>query len=216
MDLKNSKRKKNGFTMVELLAVVAILGVIVAIAVPVSLSYVRNSRDKAFYLNVQEIVKKVKMEHELNIARHCYHNISIEDIEDSESANLENFNQISDQTIGDLKLVSLVDKDKVEHLSILSYLDDNDKIKYAVLAKEKDTDNWIDVLDFDGTTSEKSSWKDNGASYVINILSNAGFDDDGYNDEEDKLSTSFGSGKNKLENYKNDYQKCKIDFKEGN
>ena len=214
MKLKNSKRSKNGFTMVELLAVVAILGVIVAIAVPVSLSYVRNSRDKAFYLNVQEIVKKVKMENELNRARHCYYNV---DVKEEKEVSVDSMNQVAKHSQNELELLSLISEDKISHLSILSYEDNNGKTKYAVLAHEKETGDWMDVLDFDSTTSEKTSWNDFGASYIISTLN--GTTNRVTNSDASEIENTFGTGAykiNGLSKYQEDIEKCTLDFKEGN
>lgn len=215
MKFKHSKRRKNGFTMVELLAVVAILGVIVAIAVPVSLSYVRNSRDKAFYLNVQEIVKKVKMENELHRGRHCYYNITEDEIATGTSnTRTENAEDVANQT--EQELVKLIGEN-IKNIAILSY-EDNGKTKYAVLAQEKETGDWMDVLDFDSTTSEKTSWDDFGASYVINKLS-SNTNSRGTNSDASEIGNTFGTELNKingLSKYQADIEKCTLDFKEGN
>ena len=214
MKLKNSKRRKNGFTMVELLAVVAILGVIVAIAVPVSLSYVRNSRDKAFYLNVQEIVKKVKMENELNRARHCYYNV--------DATEASGIDEVSQDSISESALLSLMDFDKIQHLSILSYEGTDGKTKYAVLAQEKETGDWMDVLDFDSTTSEKTSWDNYGASYAISNLGGT-ISRENLSPQSDDIYNTFKTAEegstanvNQLSHYQADIEKCTLDFKEGN
>ena len=45
--LRKAMRKEDGFTLVELLAVIVILGIILAIAIPAIGNVIQNSRDKA-------------------------------------------------------------------------------------------------------------------------------------------------------------------------
>lgn len=201
MNKINSKRKKNGFTMVELLAVVALLAVIAAIVIPVSLNYVKRSKENAFYLNVQEIVKKVKEENELNRVKHCYYNYDLED---------------EDNTI------DLSNYDNIKHLTILSYVDnENEKTKYAVYASEKETEEIIDAYDFDKITSEKNTWNNKGEVILLtNALKdqNSGEENSGKTDEklELLLQTFQKDNSNQISNYIDNKNKCQVNLKEGN
>lgn len=68
---------KNGFTLVELLAVIVILATIVMIAAPNVSTYLENSRKKAFVLNAKQVVEAVSNDALLNGNKNAY---NIEDI----------------------------------------------------------------------------------------------------------------------------------------
>ncbi len=68
---------KNGFTLVELLAVIVILATIVMIAAPNVSTYLENSRKKAFVLNAKQVVEAVSNDVLLNGNKNAY---NIEDI----------------------------------------------------------------------------------------------------------------------------------------
>lgn len=53
-------RKKNGFTLVELLAVIVVLAIIMVIAIPAVLEAMNNARRQSFILYVDKVVKDVQ------------------------------------------------------------------------------------------------------------------------------------------------------------
>jgi len=53
---KQSKKKKKAFTLIELLAVIIILGILMIIAIPSVTSYINNSRKSAYVDTVKEVV----------------------------------------------------------------------------------------------------------------------------------------------------------------
>ncbi len=71
------KLNKNGFTLVELLAVIVILATIIMIAAPNVSTYLENSRKKAFVLNAKQVVESVSNDALINGGKTAY---NIEDI----------------------------------------------------------------------------------------------------------------------------------------
>ena len=58
--------QKRGFTLVELLAVIVILGIALTIAVPATTSYIEDYKEAAFFTNVQLIVNEIKQKETIN------------------------------------------------------------------------------------------------------------------------------------------------------
>lgn len=71
------KLNKNGFTLVELLAVIVILATIVMIAAPNVTGYLENSRKKSYVLNAKAVVEAVSNDILMNGSKTAY---NIEDI----------------------------------------------------------------------------------------------------------------------------------------
>lgn len=57
--------KKNGFTLIEVVAVIIIIGVVMLIAVPSVLEYIRNSDDEAYASNAMAYVETVRAEYSM-------------------------------------------------------------------------------------------------------------------------------------------------------
>lgn len=58
---KNVLRNEKGLTLLELLAVIVILGIIAAIAIPSIGGIIKNSKDKAHYANAQLIIDATRL-----------------------------------------------------------------------------------------------------------------------------------------------------------
>lgn len=64
--LKHLKKEK-GFTLVELLAVIVILGIIAAIAVPMIGNVINDSKDKAILADAQTILNAAKLKYSTDL-----------------------------------------------------------------------------------------------------------------------------------------------------
>ena len=58
-NLKETKKNKKGFTLVELMIVVVIMAILVAVAVPIYSAVTANSRKKTCYANQRMIVEQL-------------------------------------------------------------------------------------------------------------------------------------------------------------
>lgn len=117
------KINKKGFTLVELLAVIVILGVLLLIAVPSVNNIITNSRKKAFLSQVKLAVENVQTTASIekeSISGTCY--IKISDINLDRGVWADNTGYIK------------VEKDSNGNLVIEPYVSDNSK-KFSVSIK---------------------------------------------------------------------------------
>ena len=117
-------RKKDGFTLVELLAVIVILAIILVIAVPKITDTIKNSKIASFESSAKTIAsqaEKKKMEKEI--------------LEDTGSINCSDVVKLNDTDYGNCSItfdgntakVSLIGKGKFEGLAIINGTKDNAK-----------------------------------------------------------------------------------------
>ena len=115
-------KKKNGFTLVELLAVIVILAVILVIAVPKITDTIKNSKIASFESSAKTIAaqaEKKKMENEI--------------LEDAGSINCSDVVKLNDTDYGNCSItfdgntakVTLVGKGKFEGLSVINGTKEN-------------------------------------------------------------------------------------------
>ena len=115
-------KKKNGFTLVELLAVIVILAIILVIAVPKITDTIKNSKIASFESSVKTIAaqaEKKKMENEI--------------LEDAGSINCSDVVKLNDTDYGNCSIsfdgntakVTLVGKGKFEGLSVINGTKEN-------------------------------------------------------------------------------------------
>ena len=117
-------KKQNGFTLVELLAVIVILAIILVIAVPKITDTIKNSKIASFESSAKTIAaqaEKKKMENEI--------------LEDTGSINCSDVVKLNDTDYGNCSItfdgntakVSLIGKGKFEGLAIINGTKDNAK-----------------------------------------------------------------------------------------
>lgn len=67
--------KDDGFTLVELLAVIAILGLILTISIPIVGNYLQSSKEKSFFISAKSILREVEY---VDIDESNYEKISLD------------------------------------------------------------------------------------------------------------------------------------------
>ncbi len=58
--MKNLKNNKKGFTLIELLAVIVILAILVAVAIPAVMRYLATSREDTFRTNASRAIETIR------------------------------------------------------------------------------------------------------------------------------------------------------------
>lgn len=131
--MKKVCTNKRGFTLTELLVVIAILAVVLLIAVPTASNYINNSKKKAFFVSVSNIVNAIKPEQILNQTDTCIYNYST----DKENQN-----------------------ENIKTLYVLAHKDSElDKVVYSVFASMDGVSTAIDIYDFSSlNTNNVEQW----------------------------------------------------------
>lgn len=120
--MKNKKTNKKGFTLTELLAVIAILAILLLIAIPVVSNYIDKSKKQAFFVSVSNIVNAINPEQVLNEKEMCIYDYSKD----------EN-NQVED----------------IKSMYVLAHKNpENNKTIYSVFASMDGISTTIDIYDF--------------------------------------------------------------------
>lgn len=142
MKIKNIK----AFTLVEVLAVIVVLGILLLIAVPSATKYIENSKRKAFFTSVSNIVNKIKPENLIEEKDFCMYNYSVDKENQTEN---------------------------IDSMYVLAHKE-NDKIIYSVYAQRTEETVDINIYDFNTLNiNEMDNWiqKDEKSysSYLIDL-----------------------------------------------
>lgn len=121
-------KKQNGFTLVEVLAVIVILAIIMAIAVPIVTNQINSSRKKAFFASVNGLLDNLKPAAVLEGHDYCYYNYSKD---------------------------SLNKTDNVKEMYVLAYKENNN-IVYSVYAQGSNEEDLINTDNFKSLSMDKS------------------------------------------------------------
>lgn len=102
-------KKKNGFTLVELLAVIVVLAIIMIIAIPSVLEVMANARKSSFVLYVEKMVKDVQTQYmydanggELHGKGYYVYNIK-EDLNLTSTGNYEGYILVNASNVDDVQ-----------------------------------------------------------------------------------------------------------------
>lgn len=130
----SKKNKKKAFTLVEVLVAIIILGIILIIAVPSINKYIDDSKNKAFFISVSNIVNAIKNSNVLYNNEYCIYSYK---------------DDTNNQT------------DNINSMYVLVHKD-GDKQIYSVFATRTKSERGIDVYDFSTLSISKSSdWAQN-------------------------------------------------------
>lgn len=149
------EKNKKAFTLVELLAVIVILGILLTLAIPYVQKFVEKSEKKSFYTSVSNIVNKIKLDNLIEEKDYCMYNYK--DDKDNQT-----------------KIIN--------SMFVLAHKE-NGNIVYSVYAKNKQESVDIDAYDFKETNIDKpNEWVkkyENSYSKLILELANPNMDDNG-------------------------------------
>ena len=130
--MKEVNKKKKGFTLLELIAVIVVLAIILLIAVPSVIKQVEKTRERAFYTSVHNLTDNLKPINVLENKDYCMYDYS---------KNKKNQTEL------------------IEKMYILAHMEEN-KMVYSVYAKSN-KGKVIDVYDISKLNDDKpETWQE--------------------------------------------------------
>jgi len=142
--MKNMKNNKKGFTLVELLAVIVILGILLLVAVPGIQTVLRNSRKKTFTSNLALAGNSIKTNISVTEEANCYVYINGGDEATGVASNIE----LERGSLDGITAIFYVNSDKEVHL--LHAVDKTNKMVLGVAGNVK-------IEDIPGSTDKALS-----------------------------------------------------------
>ena len=143
--IKKVKNNKKAFSLVELLAVVALVGILFLLAIPAVTHYIEDTKEKTFMINVQTVVNKIKETKATTDIKYCILSDLLDDTKEFKAKN-------------------------VKTLDIIVYQDESNKTKYAVNAMSTDEKTVIITTDFDKLSLNKRSEWAEGKEALNNLV----------------------------------------------
>lgn len=135
--LKKFKQGK-GFTLVELLAAIVIIGVVTSIAIPLTTNYITSYKEAAFFTNVQIIVDDFKRQDILNEEKRVRaYKVNAENFDNVDEINVIGY---TDDTTGKRKYIVVANSDSELGKAIVTEdfysLSKNEKDEWAAISEE--------------------------------------------------------------------------------
>ena len=128
---KKQKKRRRGFTLIEILAVIVILGILLSFTIPNIVKQVKLAKEKAFFTSVSRQVENIKADNVINNSDYCMYNY--------DDDNEKNGN--------------------IDKMYVLVHMEDNDLI-YSVYAT-KEGQKTINTYDFSKLNIDKSNeWEE--------------------------------------------------------
>ena len=118
-----NSRKKDGFTLVELLAVFAVLAVIIVVVVPSATGIIKNGTKEAFKTDVSVLAGTIELKSKSS-ETFVPSTLSKNNLYDVLSLKSENYNQVSVTSVNDKPYLLVVGKNKWQGLTAYGTLDD--------------------------------------------------------------------------------------------
>lgn len=76
---KKLKKKRRGFTLIEILAVIVILGILLTFAIPNVIKQVKIAKEKAFFTSVSRQVENIKADNVINNSDYCMYDYQLDE-----------------------------------------------------------------------------------------------------------------------------------------
>lgn len=76
---KKLKKKRRGFTLIEILAVIVILGILLTFTIPNIIKQVKIAKEKAFFTSVSRQVENIKADNVINNSDYCKYDYQLDE-----------------------------------------------------------------------------------------------------------------------------------------
>lgn len=76
---KKLKKKRRGFTLIEILAVIVILGILLTFTIPNIIKQVKIAKEKAFFTSVSRQVENIKADNVINNSDYCMYDYQLDE-----------------------------------------------------------------------------------------------------------------------------------------
>lgn len=142
---------KKSFTLIELLAVIAVLGIVLTIAIPQIKNSINNSKKSSFTINTKMLIKKIDL---LLVENRNYDvsSINADNIEELFKVNNDNIKKVIVTKINEKTNVEIVGKNKWQGYIATGTFDN-----LEIVGLEYDDENPVVVFETNGSSVDVNS-----------------------------------------------------------